>query len=178
MSSRPPTVEAWVIMLEKLKSRIFAVDDLVCLLGNICIVLNMAFVVVNVVLRSVFNMPVVGFNDISGMVSCLIVALTIAYTEKENGHINVDFIVAYFPAVMQKALFIVMGVLNAAITGVLGVFFFDYGLSTLKSGSVTMTAKIPFAPFIFVCSLGMILLTVTVLVKTFTHPIKTQGGDV
>ena len=153
-------------MFTKLKNLVYKIDDRLCFLGNVCIAANVIFVVINVVLRSGFNVPVAGFTDISGMISCLIVALTIAWTEKENGHINVDFIVAYFPKIVQKILGAIMGLLNAGVTGVLCVYFFDYGLSTMRSGTVTMTAKLPFAPFIFACSLGMLLLTATVLIKT------------
>lgn len=150
----------------RIKKFVFKIDNWVAALGNACILINMLFVVVNVVLRVIFRTPIGGFTDIAGMISCIIVVLTIAYTESENGHISVDFIVAHFPVWLQKILSAIMGLLNLLVVGFLTVCFWNYALQAAALKTVTMTAKWPYAPFLIICAFGMLLFAVTIMIKT------------
>lgn len=153
-------------MLIRLKKFIFKIDNWIAMLGFACIVLNMLFVVINVVLRVVFRMPIGGFTDIAGMISCVIVVLTIAYTESENGHISVHFIVAYFPKWLQKVLYAVMGFLNLLVVGFLAVCFWNYAMQSAAQKTVTMTAKLPYMPFLVISAFGMFMFALTIIANT------------
>jgi TRAP-type C4-dicarboxylate transport system permease small subunit len=163
-------------MFKQMRNAIFKIDNWVGLMGSFCIVVNMLFVVVNVVLRVIFRTPIGGFTDIAAMISCVIVALTIAYTETENGHINVDFIAAYFPKTIQKILYAIMGLLNLTVVGTLTVCFWNYAHKASIAKTVTMTAKLPYAPFLMICTFGMLLFALTIIVKTLDRLINWEGG--
>jgi len=163
-------------MLKKTKSFVFKLDKWSCVLGNACIVINMMIVVVNVFMRSVFHRPIAGITDAVGFISCIIVVLTIAHTEALNGHIHVDFIVAYFPTFLQKIIYVIMALLNIAVVGALAACFFNYTITSMVAGTTSMTAKLPYAPFLAVCTVGMTLFALTVVVKLIDKLINWEGG--
>jgi TRAP-type C4-dicarboxylate transport system permease small subunit len=163
-------------MITKLKSIVFKVDDWVGALGNICIVFNMAFVVINVVMRLILRKPIIGFTDITGFISCLIVVLTVAYTDKENGHINVDFIVTKFPIGLQKIIFVLTSTINMVTVIFLAVCFWKYAGTAKAAGTVTMSAHLLYWPFLIVCGIGMSLFALTIIVKT-VYRLKYWDGE-
>ena len=152
-------------MFERIKKFIFSVDDAFGMIGNLCIVVNMLIVTTSILMRILFRSPIAGLVDIVGMISGVIIALTIAYTEKENGHISADFIVAYFPKIVQKISFIIVSLLSNALLAILGWRLFIYAQKAYETGSASWVINIPFFPVAFLCSLGMFLFFLTTLVK-------------
>jgi len=163
-------------MLKKIRDAVFKADRFACILGNICIVFNMSIVTFNILTRNFFNKSMPGIVDYAGFVSCLIVVLCIGYTEMMNGNPKVDFIVQKFPQLVQKGIFAVVSVLDLVVGAALSYSFFQYAVSTAAANTTSMNAKLPYAPFLIVCGIGMILYTLTIIVKMlykFAH----WGGE-
>ncbi len=164
-------------MISKLKNSVFTIDKWACILGNVCIVFNMVIAVVNVFLRNFTPISIAGITDIVGFTSCIIVVLCIGYTESCNGNINVDFIVGHFPKALQKALYAVMALLDLLVAGALASRFWVYAMSSYAAGTTSMTAKLPYAPFLFVCALGMVLFVLTIIVKLLDKLAHWEGDE-
>lgn len=162
-------------MLEKIKNAVFKADRFACILGNICIVFNMSIVTYNIVTRNLLNKSMPGIVDYAGFVSCLIVVLCIGYTEMMNGNPKVDFIIQKFPQIVQKIVFVIVSVFDLVVGAALSYSFFQYAVSTAAAGTTSMNAKLPYAPFLVVCGIGMVLYTLTIIVKML-HKLGNWGG--
>lgn len=152
-------------MFEQFKRIVFKLDGGMCQIGNLCIVLNMLIVAASIVMRFVFKSPIAGLTDITGFVSALIIALTLAYTDIDNGHISVDFIMEHFPKTVQKFVYIIIGLANMAMLAVLSWQLFLYAKSTYISKTASWVIDIPFYPIVFACGLGLFMFFLTALVK-------------
>ena len=162
--------------MDRLKSYIYKADNWACALGNLCIVINMSVVVFNIIMRNVFHWSLAGITDYAGFISCLIVVFCIGYTESKNGNPRVDFIMEHMPKPVQRGVFLLVTVLDAVVGGVLAVSFFSYAASSAAAGTTSMNAKLPYAPFLVVCGIGMTLFALTVLANAATK-IKGWKGE-
>lgn len=163
-------------MIEKIKNAVFRTDRLVCILGNACIVLNMGLVTYNIIARNFLNSSIAGITDYVGFISCLIVALCIGYTEMMNGNPKVDFIVEKLPQTAQKAVFICVSLLDLVVGIALSYSFFKYAASSAAAHTTSMNAALPYAPFLIVCGLGMLLFALTVITKML-YRLSSWGGE-
>lgn len=163
-------------MIKRYKEAIFKVDRWACILGNICIVFNMAIVTFNIITRNMFSKSLAGITDYAGFVSCLIVVLCLGYTEMMGGNPKVDFIVQKLPNAVQKLIYALIAVLDIVVGAALSYSFFQYAVSTAAANTASMNAKLPYAPFLVVCGIGMVLYTLTLLAKVLVK-LSDKGGQ-
>jgi len=64
----------------------------------------MFLVVVNTLSRKLFNAPVAGAFEVTQSLLTLAIFLSIAYTQREGGHISVDVLSRHFSTGVQKAM--------------------------------------------------------------------------
>ena len=152
-------------MFERIKKIVFSIDDGVEMIGNVCIVFNMAIVTISILMRVFFKSPIAGLTDIVGLVSGVIIALTIAFTEKEGGHISADFIMEYFPKTVQKISYVAVNLMSNAVVAVLGWRLFVYAQQAYEGGTASWVVNIPLFPVAFLISMGMFLFFLTSVVK-------------
>ena len=85
------------------------------LIGGMGIVLMMAHVTLDVVLKNLFNAPIQGTIEISSYYYMVaVVMLPMAMVEYEDEQISVDLLFARFPAPLRKALLLLTFVITAA----------------------------------------------------------------
>ena len=131
----------------------------------------MLLVTINVILRAVFNSPLLGTYDLTGFLTVIVIGCGLAYCSIENGHIEISLFVdkagprtsAWITAVGRVFSFIVLSVYTCAL--------FLLGVRLMKADEVSVTAQIPVYPFVFVLALCFFVFALTVLVKIFE---KTQ----
>ena len=152
-------------MFKQIGNTIFRIVKWVGLIGSFCIAINMLFIVVNVILRAIFRIPIAGYTDIIGMISCIITSLTISYTEFENGHIKVDFFMNYFSKNVQNIFYVFTGILNFAVVGTLAVCFWNYANRSYIERTVSVSANLPYTPFLLISAFGMLLFALTIIAK-------------
>ena len=163
-------------MIEKIKNAVFKVDHWSCVLGNICIVINMGIVTFNIIARNVSSWSLAGITDYAGFISCLIVVLCIGYTEMMNGNPKVDFLVGKLPTGAKKVCFVIVSVMDLVVGAALSYSFFKYAISSGAAHTTSMNAKLPYMPFLVVCGIGMVLYTLTIIVKML-HQLSHWGGE-
>lgn len=135
-------------------------------IAGLCMFSIMLLIVANIVLRAVFNHPLLGAYDYVVFLTVLTIALSLANCAIQNGHIAVDFVVDRLPVKVQAVIDLVM---NAA-----AMFFWllcawqigIYAKSMAVSGVVSSTAQIPVYPFIYLVAIGLLALSMVLLVRT------------
>ena len=129
-------------------------------LGMIALIGLMAMVVVEVVARYVFNHPMQGYIDIMEMMMVLLVFLSLAYCQREGGHIRMELFMTrvlrggrrYHLAEFFHLL------ISLAGFGVIAFFAAKEVLHAYNIGDVSMTVHLPTWPARMLAATGAIFL--------------------
>lgn len=153
-------------MVNKSKGLVTGLSRVLDQIAGLCLVVSMILIVGNILLRTIFNSPIMGIIDYVTFLTAVMIGLSLAYCAVQNGHIAVDFIIHRLPLKIQGTL--------DTITGLLALFF--WGLCTWQTcayagrmaatGVVSSTTQTPVYPFIYVVAFGLMVLCLVLLVRT------------
>ena len=129
------------------------------------VVVTMLLVVVNILLRALFNSPIQGVYEITGFITAVVIGLGLAWCALQKSHIAIEFIVEKLPLKVQNVIHIISGVLIMVFLLFISYRLFFHGFKVIASGEVSATAQIPFYPFIFLVAIGFLLLFLVELVN-------------
>ena len=125
------------------------------------LVLTMADVVGIKLLKS----PIPGAIEIVAFLGVVITAFSIAYTQVQRGHIQVEFFVMRLPTRLRAGVDALVSAMGIALFALLGWQSIEYGVSLINSGEVSMTSRIPFYPFVFAIAFCCIPVCLVLLVE-------------
>jgi TRAP-type C4-dicarboxylate transport system permease small subunit len=148
--------------IEKLVTRAGKIMDIVAGWGIVAV---MALVVINVLMRVIFNNPIMGIYEYVGYLTAGIIAFSVSYCALQNAHIAISFIFEKLPLKSRKIIDIITGFIIVLFLLFLCVQVVVYALKVMSSGEVSPTAKMPFYPFIFMTALGLFVLSVIEFIK-------------
>jgi len=131
----------------------------------------MALVIVNVLMRVIFNNPIKGVYEYVGYMTAGVIALSITYCALQGAHIAIDFIFEKLSVKTRKTVYYITGPIIIVFLLFLCCQLFIYAFNVMASGEVSPTAKMPFYPFIFLTAAGMFVLSAAEFVKI------AKGGD-
>ncbi|MCL4441844.1 MAG: TRAP transporter small permease [Firmicutes bacterium] len=135
-------------------------------IAGFCMVAVMVLVVVNILLRTIFNRPILGTYDFVMLLTAVIIGLALAYCAVQNSHIAVSFLVDRLPARIQTAVDIVMNMAALFFWGLCAWQVAGYAGAMAASGVVSPTSQIPIFPFIYLVAFGLLALSLVLLTNT------------
>lgn len=127
------------------------------------VVLTMVLIVINILLRGIFKLPILGTYEYVGYLSVVTISLALAHCAVTHGHIAVDFLVTKLSKTAQFRIRILMKSLTLFFLFSASWHIFSYGLRTLNAKTVSTTTQIPLYPFIFITALGMLMLSFAII---------------
>ena len=146
-------------------------------LAIICIFSVMLLIVTNIILRTVFNKPILGTYELVGFLTGIGVALGLAHCAFQDGHIAVSFILERFPRKLKSIVDVFVNaaslMLWAAAVWSLGKF----GLTMKIKGLVSPSAEIPVYPFIYLVALGLLGLCLVLLFNSLVSSRAVFSSD-
>lgn len=132
-------------------------------IGGWLLLLCMLVVTLNVVLRKVFNSPLLGTYEWVGILTAVMISLGLAYCASVGGHIAIDFVVNKMKPGMQRAIAVVFGGVACLVMGGVAVSIFLYANKLALAGEVSPTTKIPFFIFVYIAGIGFAALLAVLL---------------
>lgn len=134
-------------------------------IAGLGVVSMLALTVADIIGIKIFKAPVPGAIEIVAFLGIVITAFSLAYTQSQKAHIQVEFFVMRLPDRIRAGV--------AAFTSLLGIALFallcwqsvEYGLSLQASGEVSMTSRIPFYPFVYAIAFCCIPTCLVLLVE-------------
>jgi TRAP-type C4-dicarboxylate transport system permease small subunit len=139
------------------------------------IVALMVMVVTNVLMRVVFNSPLLGVYEYVGYFAAVIIGLSLAFCYVQDAHISISFITDKLSPRLRH----IVGLITQAVAVVFMALFsyqmVDYAIKTAASGEVSATTRILTYPFILIIAAGLIILTLVILVQ-FINNIRTVAN--
>lgn len=135
-------------------------------LSTVILCCMVILVVVQVTMRTVFNVPLIGPEELARYFLICIVFLAMPYTARSGGHIRMTELQSFFPKKIRTVLHYLITLCAIAV---FGSFAAAAMITTLKNqGNVTPTLAIPFTLFFLPTMLGFSLLTVEYLIRFIT----------
>lgn len=134
-------------------------------IAGLCMVAVMLLVVANVLLRAIFNRPILGTYEYVIFLTAVMIGLALAYCAVQNGHIAVSFLFDRLPLKIQASVEMGMNILSTLFWGLCVWQVGNYANSMAINGVVSPTTQIPIYPFIYFVALGMLALCLVLLVR-------------
>lgn len=119
--------------------------------------------------------PIPGGIEVVAFLGVVVTAFAIAYTQFLRGHIRVEFVVMRLPPRVQAIIAAFVWFLSLALFILLGWQSVEYGLSLQAVGTVSMTQRIPFYPFVHAiafCCIPICLMLVVQFIRSVTKAVK------
>lgn len=131
----------------------------------------MLLTVADVIGRYFFSRPIKGTWELVGMLLICAGTWGLAYCQAEKAHISISIMYDLFPRRVQAAMSVVAYIIG--LGGFLLISRQTYLLAKkyflLTRGNVTDTLELPYAPFIFVLSLGAGMVTLMLLIDVVRY---------
>jgi TRAP-type C4-dicarboxylate transport system permease small subunit len=157
--------ENFVVLISKWSDRV----------SQMAVMAMMLVTIANVLGRMLWR-PIYGTFDYVSFLSVILVALALAHCALRRGHISVELIVARLPRRAQGLIGCVTNILSLAIFAAVIWQCMVFAERMIRTGQVTMTALLPFYPFIYTIAFGCFLLTLVILVDLLKSLDKAVNG--
>lgn len=132
-------------------------------LSAIGIVAIMALISIDVALRFIFNIAILGSYEIVEVVMSIAVFMSFAYTQTEKGHVHVTMLISKLPRKPRFICFAFTSLLSTIIVGAISYSAFMHAGKMVVKGTSTGVLAIPFFPFYYIESVAMALFTLVLL---------------
>jgi TRAP-type C4-dicarboxylate transport system permease small subunit len=140
------------------------------------LVVTMVLIVVNVLLRAIFETPVFGAYEYVGLLTALVIGLALAYCGVQNAHIAVSLLTERLPARLQAVISILINLVSMCFLAVSAWYVGLYAGSMKDTGLVSSTTQIPTYPFVYLIALGLLVYSLVLLVKSIESIIKAANN--
>lgn len=134
-------------------------------LAGLAVVISMLLVVANVVLRTLFNKPILGALEYASLLFAPTVGFSLALCAANNGHIAISLLVERLQPRVRFWIDGLIGVVTVIFLGTCTWGLILYARTTAASRLVALTTQTPVYPFIGLVALGFFLYCLVQLVK-------------
>jgi TRAP-type C4-dicarboxylate transport system permease small subunit len=141
---------------------------------GLVLTLMVLLVVVDVVLRRIFNSPLAFSYQLMGLGLVIIVWGSVLYSTILERHISVDVLVSRFPAKTRQFLGLAFDFVCALLLLLIGWQSIIYALRQQELHAETEMLHLPLYPFIFIVALGTIWAGLVLLVN-FIESVRSEG---
>ncbi|MPZ59395.1 MAG: TRAP transporter small permease subunit [Rhizobiales bacterium] len=151
--------------MQKLAKPLGAIARAAGAIAGVALLGIMLTTVVDVTLRSTFNIAFLGVTEITELGLVVVAGLGIAYCGWTEGHIALEFGERFVPAALWKVAQIVVVLLSASVAGAVAVYSLVEAAAVYSRNAHTNMLQIAEYPFYAVAGLGFLAYTAVLLFK-------------
>jgi TRAP-type C4-dicarboxylate transport system permease small subunit len=144
-------------------------------IGMAAMAVMMVFVAVDVTLRKLANMPILGSIELTQFILAICASFGLAQCAVNKGHVVIDMVISRLSRRSRGLLGIGTGILGVGVGALMTWQLINYVLITLKANNVTGVLYIPIWPVVALVTFGFALYCV-VLIIHFLEFIVEGGG--
>lgn len=135
------------------------------LIGGATLLCLMLLTVYAVVMRYLFNSPVLWALDYARVGLVIVTFAGLAYCGWTGGHIAVDFVGTFAPPSALRVSDTIIRLICAVLIGMMAWQGYQQGLDALEMGEGTNEVEIPLFPFFLVVALGCAAYTIVLIAQ-------------
>jgi TRAP-type C4-dicarboxylate transport system permease small subunit len=117
------------------------------------------------VIGSSFGSPILGSEELVGLMAALLLACALPATEVEKGHIGVDLLVMKLPERVQRANRMILQVVEIGLFSLIAWQCFLYASKLRAIGQVSPTLKFPTYYLIYGVAFSFVVLAVVIFAE-------------
>lgn len=154
--------------MEGLHGAILRISKVMDVIGGVVLSLMMLITVTDVILRFV-GKPITGTYELVFLGGAVVIGCAIPQTSWQGGHVNVDFVLEYFPGILKKIVMVSTRLMGIAFFALLGWNLFALGTNLYNKEEVSLTLHVPYYPVAYilgVCAFAECLVLLSHLIKT------------
>lgn len=140
--------------------------DIVGFVSLMTIVVMMMLTTADVILRYLFDRPILGSMEMTELLMVSVAGLSLAWCTLKSGHIRVDIITNMFSKKTNKTI----DAINYILTGIICAFIVPALINRYIEGEKldirTYVLRIPEGPFVLLLTFGYFLTFLVLIVKT------------
>jgi TRAP-type transport system small permease protein len=163
------------IVIESLYKGIKPVSSVVNVIGMVAMTLMMVFVALDVTLRKLANMPILGSIEITQFMLAICVSFGLAKCTIDKGHVTIDLLVARLTPRAKALLGIVTGFLALGSCLLVTWQLFNYIFIIKEVNNVSSVLKIPMWPFVALVTFGFVLFCLVLFVNFLEYILEGSG---
>lgn len=164
-SNKMASFERFVVKISKWSDRV----------SQMAVMGMMLVSIANILVRT-FGRPIYGTFDYVSFLSVIVVALALANCAVQKGHISVELVVARLPRRIQGIIGCFTNILSLGLFAIVIWQCMIFAQRMIRTRQVTMTALLPFYPFIYLIAFGCFLLCLVILVELIKSLNKGMKG--
>jgi TRAP-type C4-dicarboxylate transport system permease small subunit len=159
-------MEKRLYMFAKIAKSIAAMNRVATAVADIGLMVMTGLVVSDVVLRRVFNAPIIFADEVAGYLLVLVTLMGLGYTLKEDGHIQVKILVQKVSPKSLSSLRILWCVTSLVYTVILLVMTSQLTWESYALDAFSPTpSQLPLFPFQMLMPIGCMILVLTLAVE-------------
>jgi TRAP-type C4-dicarboxylate transport system permease small subunit len=154
--------------MEGLHGVILRISKVMDVVGGVVLSLMMLITVTDVILRFI-GKPITGTYELVFLGGAVVIGCAIPQTSWQGGHVNVDFVLEYFPRILKKIVMVFTRLLGMTFFVLLGWNLFALGTTLYRKEEVSLTLHVPYYPVAYVlgvCAFVECLVLLSGLIKT------------
>jgi TRAP-type C4-dicarboxylate transport system permease small subunit len=129
----------------------------------------------NILGRKVWK-PIYGTFDFVSFINTILVAFAIPYCALKGGHTQVEMVVERFSQRVQGIIGGIVGILGLGIFSLITWQCVVFAIDMKRSGELSMTALVPFYPYVYGIAFGCALLCLVILADLIKSAVKAVEG--
>ena len=133
--------------------------------GGLMIVSLMGITVIDVMLRYFFNSPIFGARDVSKLIMLTVVAFSVAYSARTGGQVSIELFSDMMGPRIIRWTEVFVRFIAMVMLIILAWRLWLSGLNASDFGEASLALEIPFGPFYFILSLGMLLYAIVLIAE-------------
>lgn len=158
----------WLSQVAHLLERaVFPASRILHIVGQGIIIMMVLITVADVILRYIFNKPILGSYEITEFMMVLLVFASAGYTMAVKGHVCVDLVTSQLPPRAQAIIESVTSLLALGLFSLVTWRNVLHAETVLRRHDVSAELFIPVSPFILFIALGVAVLCLVLLVHFF-----------
>lgn len=139
-------------------------SNLLSAFAMVAIVFVTLAVVADVFMRYVFNSPIRGIWDLSGLAFALIVWGPMAIAALKGSHVAMTFLLDRFPRLPKLGLELIIALVSGGMLGIVGWRLLMQGIEMGQSKAGTDVLDIPYEPFAYFAAFACVMMALAFLV--------------
>jgi TRAP-type C4-dicarboxylate transport system permease small subunit len=145
-----------------------------------CIIAMAGITCCDVFLRTTFNYPIFGSEEIVSVFALLAMGFSLPYAHKQGVHIGVEIFIRLFSKKVQYGVKLITNTLSLILMSIISWRIFIFAGAKAQSGESSMNLELPMYYCAYVLSICFLIFSVSILkdiLLLLTQPKKAVGGN-